>query len=87
MSQVTIVAQVVQPCTYSYRQRCPNTKRILTHTRTYQQRVAILQQDNQRVVIQDFQSSKFRSQKALQSLFPIALHYAKMGVSGYSVQM
>jgi hypothetical protein len=44
-----------------------------------------LQQHNQRVVVLDFQPSKFRSQKALQSLFPIALHYAKMGVAGYAV--
>jgi hypothetical protein len=85
MSQVTIVSQVVQPCTYSYRQRCLKTQRVVTHTRTYQQRVAILQQHNQRVVVLDFQPSKFRSQKALQSLFPIALHYAKMGVAGYAV--
>ena len=87
MSTVTILKQYVAPRTYSYRQRCPSSNKLVVHTKTYNQRVAILQQDTNIVTIEDFQSSQFRSQKALQSLFPIALHYAKMNVSGYSVQL
>jgi hypothetical protein len=83
MSTVTVLKQYVAPCTYSYLQRCPSTNKLVVHTKTYNQRVAILQQDTNVVIIEDFQSSQFRSQKALQSLFPIALHYAKMGTSGY----